>query len=73
MCKGEKAHHTSPKLSQMRLPSGDLAETDEDNAKVFAKHFGKVLNNRKIIHNNVLNDIDSREVMYELDVPPSWK
>ena len=37
----------------MRLPSGDLAETDEDNAKVFVKHFGKVLNNKKSIKNNV--------------------
>ena len=58
LCKGEKAHHTSPKLFQMRLPSGDLAETDEDNAKVFAKHFGKVLNNKKSINNNVLNNIN---------------
>ena len=55
----------------MRLPSGDLAEMDEENAKVFAKHFGKVLNNKKNINNKVLNDIKSREVMNELDVPPS--
>ena len=57
----------------MRLPSGDLDETDEDNAKVFAKHFGKVLNNKKSINNNDLNNINSREVMNKLDVPPSWK
>ena len=57
----------------MRLPSGDLAETDEDNTKVFAKHFGKVLNNKKSINNNVLNNINSREVIYKLDIPPSWK
>ena len=41
LCKGEKSHHTSPKIFQMRLPSRDLAETDEDHAKVFVKHFGK--------------------------------
>ena len=57
----------------MRLPSGELAETDEDNAKVFAKHFGKLLNNKKIINNNVLNNMDSRDVMYKLELPPSWK
>ena len=57
----------------MRLPSGDLAETDEDNAKVFVKHFGKVLNNNNSINNNVLNNINSHEVMNELNVPPSWK
>ena len=73
MLKGEKAHHTSQKLFQMRLPSGDLAEMDEDNAKVFVKHFGKVLNNKKSINNNGLNNINSHEVMNELDVPPSWK
>ena len=73
LCKGEKAHHTSPKIIQMRLPSGDLAETDEENSKVFAKQSGKLLNNKKIINNNFLNNIKSREVMYKLDVPPSWK
>ena len=73
MCKGEKSHHTSTKLTQMRLPLGDLSETDEDNAKVFAKHFGKVLNNKKSIQKNALNNINSREVMYELDAPPSCK
>ena len=71
MCKGEKAHHTYPKLIKMRLPSGELSETDEDNAKVFEEHFGKVLINKRSIHNNVLNNINSREGMYELDAPPS--
>ena len=55
----------------MRIPSGDLAETDEYNAKVFVKHFGKVLNNEKNINNNVLNIINSREVMNKWDVLPS--
>ena len=71
--KGDNAHHTSPKLIQMRLPSGDLSETDEENSKVFPKHFGKALNNKKNIHNNILNDIYPHEVMSELDVPPSCK
>ena len=57
----------------MRLPSGYLSETDEDDAKVFAKQFGKVLNNKKSINNNALNNIKSREVMNEMDVPTSWK
>ena len=73
LCKGEKANHTSPRLIKMRPPSVDLYEMDEDNAKVFAKNFGKVLNNKKSINNNVLNNINSCEVMNELDVPPSWK
>ena len=71
LCKGEKAHHTSSKLIQIRHPWGDLAETDNENAKVFAKNFGKVMNNKKSNHNNVLNDIDSREVISKLYVPLS--
>ena len=57
----------------MRLPSGDLSEMDEDNAKVFSKHFGKVLNNKKSINKNVFNNINLRGVMNKPDVPPSWK
>ena len=68
----ESSSHIS-KLFQIRLPSGDLAETDEENAKVFVKHFGKVLNNKKSINNNVLNDIKSCEVMNKQYIPPSWK
>ena len=63
LCKGDKADHTSTKLIQLRFPLGDLAETDKDNAKVFARYFGKVLNKKKSIHNNVLNNIDSCEVI----------
>ena len=32
-----------------------------------------MLNNKKTINNNVLNDMNSREVMNELDKPPYWK
>ena len=36
---GETSHHTTPKIIQMRLPSGSLADNDEENVSVFAKHF----------------------------------
>ena len=42
---GESSHHTSPKVIQVRLPSGNLAENDEENVSVFANNFKKVLNN----------------------------
>ena len=57
----------------MRLPSGDFAETDKDNSKMIVKHSGKVLNNKKSINVNVLNNINLCEVMNELDIPPYWK
>ena len=69
---GATSHHTTPKLIQMRLPSGSLADKDEDNVIVFASHLKKALNNHKPIDKIVINDIHLREVMGELDVPPLW-
>ena len=40
--------------------------------RVFVSHFKKVLNNHKPTDREVVNDIDLREVMRELDVTPSW-
>ena len=56
----------------MRLPSGNLAENDEENVRVFANHFKKVLNNHKATDTTVINEIKLREVMEELDKPPLW-
>ena len=67
---GESSHHTTPKLIQMRLPSGCLTENDEENVSVFANHFKKVLNNHKLTETIVINDIYLREVMEDLDDPP---
>ena len=67
---GESSHHASPKIIQMRLPSGNLADNDEENVSVFANHFKKVLNNHKPTDTTVINEIHFREVMEELDDPP---
>ena len=69
---GNSSHHTSPKVIQMRLPSGNLAENDEGNVSVFANHFKKVLNNHKMTDTIVINEIHLREVMEELDDPSLW-
>ena len=69
---GELSHHTSPKVIQMRLPSGNLAENDEENVSVFSNQFTKVLNNHKLTDTTVINEIDLREVIEELDDPPLW-
>ena len=65
-------HYSAPTLIQMRLPSGRLAENNEENVRVFANHFKKVLNNHKPTDREVVKNIDLREVMRELDVPLSW-
>ena len=52
---GESSHHTSTTVIQMRLPSGNIAENDEENVSVFANHFKKVLNNNKSTDTTVIN------------------
>ena len=69
---GESSHHTCPKVIQMRLPSGNLAENDEENVSVFANHFKKVINNNKRTYTTMINEINLREVVGELDYPPLW-
>ena len=56
----------------MRLPSGNLTENDEENVSVFANHLKKVLNNHKTTDTTVINKINLREVMEELEDPPLW-
>ena len=67
---GKSSHHTSPKVTQMRLPSGNLTENDKENVSVFANHLKKVLNNHKTTDTTVINEINLHEVMEELDDPP---
>ena len=41
LIKGENIHHSSPRTVHMRLPSGNLETTYEDNVKLFSVHLGK--------------------------------
>ena len=56
----------------MRLPSGNLVENNKENVSVFANHFKTLLNNHKTTDTTVINKINLREVMGELDDPPLW-
>ena len=56
----------------MRLPSWNIAENDKENISIFVNHFKKVPNNHKPTHTTVINKINLREVMVELDNPPLW-
>ena len=66
------SHDLAPTLIQMRLPSGQLVENEKYNVSGFASHFKRLLNNQKPTDRKLINDTDSRKVMRELDLPPSW-
>ena len=55
----------------MQLPSGKLAENNEENASFFVPHLEKVLNAVKKVDWKVLSDIKLRETMFELDGAPT--
>ena len=56
----------------MRLPSGELATTDEKNVKLFSISFVKVLNYMKPTKDSVINKIQLRDALIELNIPPEW-
>ena len=69
---GDTSHHASLPAMRIRLPNGELATTDTENASVFGPHFHRVFNNHRPIDWPVLDKIKQREVMDELDQPISW-
>ena len=69
----EKSHHSSPRTTQMILPSGDLSTINEKNVRVFSFHFGKVLNNMNPTDDSVIREIHLRDTLMELDLPPEWE
>ena len=58
LSEGEKIHHSTPKVIQMKLPCGRLAENDDENVSVFASHFKKCLNSNKSTDDTVFCDIE---------------
>ena len=69
---GDTSHHASPTVMRMRLPNGEIATTDVENAYIFGPHFHRVFNNHRLLDWPVLDNINQREVMEKLDHPISW-
>ena len=63
---GGTIHHASPAVMRMRLPNGELATADAENASVFGRHFHRIFNNHIPIYWPVLEKIKQIEVMDEL-------
>ena len=56
----------------MRLPSGELATTYEDNVKVFSVHFDKLLNYMKPADYSIINRIRLLDALIEFYLTLEW-
>ena len=63
LCEEDKSHHSSSQTIHIRMASGELVTTDEENVWIFAGHFGKVLNDMKPTDTIVISGIHLREAM----------
>ena len=63
------SHYASTIVMRMRLPNGELATTDAENAFIFGPQFHRLFNNNRTIDWHVLYKIKQRYVMYKLDQP----
>ena len=54
-------------LYERRKTDGSLARTDPENMEEWKGHFKKVLNIKREIDPNALDEIESKETMHELD------
>ena len=69
----DTTHHASPTIMQIRLPNGEMATTNAENASLFGPHFDRVFNNHIPIYFTRLDNINKIDVMEELDPPISWE
>ena len=54
---------------RLRLPNGDLATTDAENASVMGPHLAKVYQAHRPVDFSVLQDLPQRPMIPELDAP----
>ena len=69
--KGFEGHYSAQGDIKMRKPNGDIATNDRENADVMAEHFKKVFNNHRPIDISVLDELEQREIISELGLPPT--
>jgi hypothetical protein len=69
--KGFEGHYSVQGDMKMRKSNGDIATNDSENAEVIEKHFTKVFNNHRPIDISVLDELEQREMIADLGLPPT--
>ena len=63
---GKEIHQIKPVIMRLRLPNGELASTDKQNASVMGPHLSKVYSNHRPITWEVTNDIKQRDTVPDI-------
>ena len=67
------SQHKEPTVMRFKLPNGNLAVTDAENASILGPHFKRVYTNHRKIDWAVLDNILQRLTMLELDAEITWE
>ena len=64
---GDSAHIKNVTNYSLRKPDGELTKKGDEAAKIWEPHFEKVYNNEREVNWSVLDDINQREKVHNLD------
>ena len=67
------SHHKALTVMRFKLPNGNLAVTDAENASILGPHFKLVYINHRRIDWTVIDDIQQRMMMVKLDTKITWE
>ena len=69
---GKESHHVKPVVMHLRLPNGNLATADAENASILAPHLEQVYTNHRPVNWPTLDDIKQRNTLEGIDHPIEW-
>ena len=58
---------------RLRLPTGELTSTDEQNASVMGPHLSKVYSNHRPVIWEVTDNIEQQDTVPDIDHPIEWE
>jgi hypothetical protein len=70
---GETAHHKTSINMAMKLDNGELASNAKEIMSVFSMHFHKVLNTQRPVDDTVLDLIEQKPCLTNIDTPITFK
>ena len=70
---GMSSHRKAPTVMRFKLPNGNLAATDTENASILGPHFERVYTNHRKIDWSVLDKILQCLTIMEINAKITWE